>query len=196
MVGIMARRVFMLLVTLLAVLASLSLGTARAATCPPPPTPVKPFLPWGDTHDYVLTTGGSFEAGAAAWTLSGGAKVVPGNAPNALDPKTHSSSLYLPAGSSATSPCVTAPMILGIVRFYARNAGSLAGLLRVEVIVKGSVYQAGVITAGTSWAPTPMLVAPSPSYTGAVTYQVRLTPLGSSSAFQVDDVYFDPWKVT
>jgi hypothetical protein len=192
----MARRLSLLLVVLLAVVASVLLGSARAATCPPPPSPVKPFLAWGDLRPYVLTTGGSFEAGAPAWTLTGGAKVVAGNAPNALDPPSHASSLYLPAGSSATSPCVTAPQILGIVRFFARNAGAAGGLLRVDVLVKGGVYPAGVITAGSDWAPSPVLLSNAPGYTGAVAFQVRLTPVGSWSAFMVDDVYFDPWKVT
>src|SRR5581483_10386757 len=44
---------------------------ASAAACPPPPTVVQPFTPWQDANDYVMTTGGTFEPGAAPWTLSG-----------------------------------------------------------------------------------------------------------------------------
>lgn len=168
-------------------------AAAAAATCPPPPTAMKPFTPWGDANDYVLTTGGSFESGTPAWSLSGGARIVSGSASNALDPASDSRSLYLPAGSSATSACVTAPQIVGIVRFFVKSSGVAGGSLKVEVLVKGGVYQAGEITAGSEWEPSPMLLSNAPNYKGAVTYQVRLTPIGAGAAFTVDDVYFDPY---
>jgi hypothetical protein len=193
--GALVRRVIGLLgIASVAVIASFATGTAAAATCPPPPTALHPFVPWNDTGDYVLTTGGSFEAGTPAWSLTGGARVLGDNAPNALDRATDSHALYLPAGSSATSACVTAPQILGIVRFFAKNAGAVDGRLDVEILVKGAVYDAGAISAGSSWAPTPMLRSGAPAYKGAVTYQIRLTPVGSGAAFVVDDVYFDPAK--
>jgi hypothetical protein len=188
------RRCLVVLAVLLAAVAALSASVAGAATCPPPPTPLQPFVWWGDSNQYVLTTGGSFEKGVPGWTLSGGAKIVSDNAPNRLDPATDSQALYLPAGSSATSACVTAPQILGIVRFFAKNAGVAWGGMKVEVIVKGSVYQAGTVFPGSTWAPTPILLSYAPAYKGAVTYQVRLTPVGAGSAFVVDDVYFDPFK--
>jgi hypothetical protein len=168
-------------------------GSALAATCPPPPTSLQPFIPWSDANDYVLTTGGSFEPGAPAWTLSGGAQVVTGNAPNRLDPSNSSQSLYLPAGSSATSPCVTAPQIKGVVRFFVKNMGDSGGQLQVEILVKGGVYQAGLVTAGSNWDASPALGSNAPNYKGAVAYQVRLTPVGAGSAFTVDDIYFDPY---
>jgi hypothetical protein len=177
-------------VAVVAVCAAQASAPALAATCPPPPTPVQPFLSWNDTADYVLTTGGSFESGQPSWTLSGGAQLVSDNAPNALDKASDARSLYLPAGSQATSACVTAPQIKGIVRFFAKSTG---GQLRVEILVKGGVYQAGTVGAGAAWAPSPILLSSAPAYSGAVTYQVRLTALGGGS-FTVDDVYFDPYK--
>ena len=38
-----------------------------------------PFTPWLDPMHYTLLPGGSFEGGAAGWTLSGGARVMSGN---------------------------------------------------------------------------------------------------------------------
>ena len=179
-----------MLTTLVALIAATTTGGALAAACPPPPSDVYPFKPWQDAGSYVLTTGGGFEPGTGAWTLSGGAKVVGGdNAPNALDPASNSNALYLPAGSSALSACVTAPQIVGIVRMFAKSTG---GQLKVEILVKGGTYQAGSISAGSAWAPSPMLSSNAPNYKGAVTYQVRLTNLGAG-AFTVDDVYFDPY---
>jgi hypothetical protein len=188
-----SRRCLVVLAVLVAA-AAMSAGVARAATCPPPPTPLQPFVPWNDAGQYVLTTGGSFEHGTPSWTLTGGAKIVADNAPNTFDASTDSSALSLPAGSSATSACVTAPQILGIVRFFAKSVGDAGGQLKVEVLVKGGVYQAGTISGSSHWAPTAILASNAPAYKGAVTYQIRLTPVGSGSAFTVDDVYFDPWK--
>ena len=167
---------------------------AAAASCPPPPTPLQPFVPWGDSGEYVLTTGGSFEPGTPSWTLSGSARTVSDNAPNQLDPKTDSHALFLPSGSSATSACVTAPQIQGIVRLFAKNTGSADAGLEVEIIVKGKTYVAGTITAGSAWAPTEILPSNAPHYKGAVTYQVRFTTVGSNAAFTLDDTYFDPYK--
>jgi hypothetical protein len=167
---------------------------AAAASCPPPPTPVQPFLPWADAGKYVLTTGGSFEPGMPSWTLAGSAKTVSDNAPNQLDSQTDSHALLLTSGGSATSACVTAPQILGIVRFFAKNTGSADAGLKVEIIVKGKTYLAGTVTAGSAWAPTDILPSNAPHYKGAVTYQVRLTALGSNAAFTLDDIYFDPYK--
>jgi hypothetical protein len=166
---------------------------AKAASCPPPPTSVQPFTPWNDSASYVLTTGASFEQGNAGWALAGGAQIVSGNAPNSLDPVTHSHSLYLPAGSSAVSPCTTAPHIVGIVRFFLKNVGVSTGGLHVQVLVKGKTYDAGTVTAGSDWQPSAMLQSNAPNYSGAVAYQVRLTPVGAESAFTLDDVYFDPY---
>jgi hypothetical protein len=163
---------------------------AHAATCPPPPTALQPFTDWGDTNSYVLTTGGSFEQGQPTWQLAGGAKTINDNAPNRYDSTSDSHALYLPIGSTATSACVTAPQIVGIVRFFTKSADA-GSQLKVEVLVKGGTYDAGAITAGSSWKPSPMLLSNAPNYKGAVTYQVRLTVL--SGSFTVDDVYFDPY---
>jgi hypothetical protein len=178
-----------------ALAAAASVGdVAVAATCPPPPSTIHPFVPWSDTAGYVLSTGGSFEAGQASWALTGGASVVDGNEPFYVDSGTDTRSLYLPPGSSATSACVTAPQIVGWVRFFATSSGASGGQLKVEVLVKGKSYSAGMVTAGPEWAPTPQLQSTAPTYKGAVTYQVRLTPVGTNAAFAVDDMYFDPIK--
>ena len=168
-------------------------GPAMGASCPPPPDSVFPFKPWGDNNSYVLTTGGSFEPGDIPWSLSGGATVVSDNAPNPLDPKSHMRSVLLPPGGSVLSACVTAPKIVGVVRFFSHAAGAEGTRLTVEVIVKGKTYQAGTVTPGADWAPTPILESDAPAYKGAVTYQVRVTAVGTGGPITLDDVYFDPY---
>jgi hypothetical protein len=194
MSAVALRRGLMLsLVVAFAATVGVQVRAASAADCPPPPSAVQPFLKWSDQNSYVLTTGGSFEPGSAPWSLSGGAKVATGNAPNPIGSSSDSYSLLLPPGSSVTSACVTAPKIVGIVRFFARNSGTVGTQLKVEVLVKGRVYQAGLVTPGSSWQPTPMFRSDAPEYKGAVTYQVRLSATGSGGAVNLDDVYFDPY---
>jgi len=148
-----------------AVAGQVRVPAAAAAGCPPL-SPVNPFAPWGDRQPYMPTTGGSFEPGQPAWSLSGGAAVVSGNEPFHVNRASDRRALFLPAGSSATSACVTAPGIVGIVRFFARSSGVATGQLKVEVLVKGGVYQAETITAGSAWAPSPMLASDAPAYKG------------------------------
>jgi hypothetical protein len=165
-------------------------GSALAATCPPPPAVVQAFP--DDQTGYVMTTGGAFDPASPAWTLTGGAARVRDQAPDLHAPTSNIGALYLPAGSSATSPCVTAPGIIGAVRTWAKSVGAAGGQLRVDVIVHGTTYAAGTVTAGGGWAPTPLLTSDAPQFKGAVTYQVRLTPVGPGAAFNVDDVWIDP----
>jgi hypothetical protein len=153
---------------------------------------VQPFLAWGDSNDYVLATGGSFEPGSPAWALTGGAAVVSDNAPNPLDPAGSSSALALPSGASALSPCTTSPHIVGLVRLWARNVGNPFSALRVDVLVRGNAYPAGIFAADGTWRPSPMLSALMPHSMGATGFQVRLTALGGD--FRVDDVYIDPYS--
>ena len=164
--------------------------SALAAACPPPPTPVYAFP--DDQTEYVMTTGGAFGAGSPAWTLTGGAARVADQAPDPFAPASSTGALYLPPGSSATSPCVTAPGIVGWVRLYAKSVGALDGRLSVQIIVHGTAYAAGTVAPGAGWGATPLLRSDAPLYKGAVTYQVRLTPVGPGAAFNVDDAWIDP----
>ena len=76
------------------------------------------------------------------WTLTGGAGVVAGNEPWKIGGASHRNALDLPAGSSA----ITAPICIDETyphfRLFARNAGSLKGALKIEVLyfdTKGKV---------------------------------------------------------
>jgi hypothetical protein len=175
--------------------------TAHAATCPPPPTSLQAFLPWGDLLGYVPVNGGSFPVNGTAafnqpWTLSGGASIVSDNEPFNLGGPGGYGALSLPAGGSAVSQCTTAPMITSGVRFFVKNTGSPSGLLHVEVLVNGGkngILDGGTISAGSTWAPSPAIAIPWPNpLNGAVDLRVRLTAIGTGASFEVDDVYLDP----
>ena len=169
------------------------------ANCGPAPTS-QPFRAFGDILSYTPVPGGSFEAGAPSWTLTGAAAVKPGNETFYVNAKTDSRSLSLPAGSSATSPSVCTGIDRPTIRFFARNTGSLLASLRVEALYPGlagsvGVLQLGLVT-GSSWNPSqPLPVLASLVSTlpgGSTSLAFRFTPVGSAGSWSIDDVYVDP----
>jgi hypothetical protein len=178
---------------------AVSAGTAQACSYT---GAEKVFSPWGDPHSYVLGPDGGFEAGAEGWSLKGGAKPVKGNESYYLHGARDSHSLYLPAGSSATSPAICMSIDTPVLRMFARNAGSSSSRLRVEATYSlAGILQTDVVNdvrSGSSWAPTQEMsvVLGLSTILGTVTpssIQVRITPLDELGKWQVDDFYVDPF---
>jgi hypothetical protein len=179
------------------------LGTGQASYCDPYPTQV--FAPWGDSAYYGSLYNGGFESGSLGWTLSGGARVVAGNEPFRVRGASDSRSLLLPSGSSAYSGTVCFALGDWHLRLFARNVGSASGKLRVQVIVPSllggllTVLDGGTIGGGGDWAPSPrleLLLSNVTRLVGTRAVAFRFTPVGSGAAYQIDDVYLDPWKCT
>ncbi len=180
------------------------LGTGSASYCDPSSNQV--FAPWGDSSFYARLQNGSFESGGSSWYLSGGAKVVSGNEPFFISGnRSDSHSLLLPAGSSAYSSTVCFAVGDWHLRLLMRNVGSRSGALHVQVIVPSllggllTVLDGGMISGGDSWAPSPrlaLLLSNVTNLIGTRAVAFRFTPVGSGAAFQIDDVYLDPWKCT
>jgi hypothetical protein len=162
----------------------------------------QPFARFGDSHQYKIVPGGSFEGALTDWTLSGGAKVVTPNEPWHVGGSTHAKSLVLPAGSTA----VTAPSCVGLgeptLRFFAKKNSGLLSTLAVSVWVKTSLGLAvpvpiGVLLGNGQWHESPqMLIVANllpllPGDRTPVAFQ--FTPLLGS--WQIDDVYVDPMRV-
>jgi hypothetical protein len=158
------------------------------------------FLRWLDPMRYVPAPGGDAES-AAGWKLEDGARVVGGNEPWKVGGSGDDSSLLLPRGSQAT----TGVMCVGIehptLRLFARHDGVLTGALRVDVIFADALGFRHSLTiarvlAGDSWSPTlPMpvvanLLALLPGERTRIAF--RFVAEGSG-AWQIDDVYVDPY---
>jgi hypothetical protein len=159
----------------------------------------QPFAAWGDASSYQLVPGGDFESGAAGWTLTGGAKVVAGDASAKIGGAGDSHSLSLPAGSSATTPPVCVGIDEPTLRFMTRKDSGLLSTLAVTVQVQTSLGVWVTLPLGAdlggAWHPSlPMLVVANllpllPPDKTAVKF--TFTPL-LGGAWQVDDVYVDP----
>jgi hypothetical protein len=161
-----------------------------------------PFAAWGDSSKYTLAPNGSFELGSTGWSFSGGARVVAQN--NSLRPGVNS--VYLPAGSTATSPAACVKLADPASRFFLRNTGSSSGQLKVEIQYKSLLgllpmrATLGYVTADGAWQPSPKyghllanLLATLRLNRGlSASLQFRFTAVGAGSSFQVDDLFVDP----
>jgi hypothetical protein len=175
------------------------IGSLLTGNCPTSGTQV--FAPWGDYASYFLAPNGGLELGSTGWSLNGGASVVSGNEPF-LPTGTHS--LRLPSGSSAMSPVTCIGPKNLFVRMFGKDTGGTDSGLRVRVYWYGLLNKLlgfsdyTTFGAGGGWAPTsklnsssvPLLAVP---LLGSTSARIQFTPLGSGSAWQVDDVYVDPW---
>jgi hypothetical protein len=152
----------------------------------------QPFAPWGDNASYELAPGGDFESGSAAWSMTGGAQIVPGSEPFAATGTLGSSSLSLPALSTATSPSTCVDAAYPTVRFFIGGTGTVA----VSMVYDGLAIPAGVAIAGGSWSPSPIGITTSPLWglLAGGTAQVKLQFTALLGSPTVDDVFVDPWQ--
>ena len=169
-----------------------------SASCTQKPV-AQVFLPWGDPANYFLADSGTFESGAAGWSLSG-AVVNGGNEPWAVSgPGT--SSLKLSAGGTAVSGVECVGITEPTLRFFAKGSGF--GRLDVTVAFEdaaGNVQRApaGSLVGSGGWTPgvqMPIAAALLPLLPGEQT-PVRFEFRAASGNWQIDDVYVDPYRRT
>ena len=157
-----------------------------------------PFASWGDTNQYKLVPGGSFESGLAGWTLSGGARLTSGSEPYGATGSVGSYSLYLPAGSSVQTPLTCVNASYPSMRFFARNLGVLSTVV-VSLLYKDPLLgllplPVGPVVLSSQWQPTlPMLTLSAvPGLLTGGTSQVALRFTALTGSSQIDDVFVDP----
>jgi hypothetical protein len=160
----------------------------------------QPFLPWKDAALYTLSPGGSFETGAPGWTLTGGARAVPGNESFYVGGAADRMSLSLPPGAAAVSAPMCIDRTYPTFRFFARNPGSSKADLQVEVLWHESgvakSYKAKLDKkSGSAWAPVKSVKLKSSALSTGTLEPVtfRFTAVGAGGAWQIDDLYVDPF---
>jgi len=158
----------------------------------------QPFSAWGDTNEYKLVPGGTFQGGASGWTLSKGATVVAGGAPYGVTASAGSSSVDLAAGASVTSPFTCVNASYPTFRFFARNNGVLSNLTVSVVynqpIVGQVVLPVGTVALNGTWKPSAPMATQSAleGLLSGGTAQVALRFTSLSGNSQIDGVYVDP----
>ncbi len=159
------------------------------------------FEDWGDRSNYMLMPGGSFEEGTPSWKLTGGARIVSGNEPYYLRSTSDRRSLYMPAGSSATTPTMCFAAGDWHLRFMGVSS-SRSSKLKVTVTVNSllglvSVLDGGTVSNDGTWEPSPQVGLLLTNVGGLLTTKaisIRFT--ATNGASQIDDTYLDPWKDT
>jgi hypothetical protein len=165
----------------------------------------QPFLRWSDSANYSSVANGGFESGATYWALIGSAGVVSGNESYYIHAAADSRSLALPAGSSATSPQACVGTLSPTMRFFAQNTGEASSALRVDVLYTDALGLHWAVPIATlagfsSWSPSRAelilanLTALPLLSGGAAQVSFRFTPEGAGGAWQIDEIYVDPYK--
>ena len=190
--------------------------SAADAACSQLPT-TKAFSRYGDSADYSLAPGGSFE-GTNTWTLTGGAKVASGN--ETTGAKSGSNSLFMPLGSTATSPEFCVDDTNPYFRFAMRSAhkgGYLAAVLwrnsSGQLTQAEFTSSAFVTTLSSTWAPSavsPLATKITLGSDKAATVQLKMISTGNQNwsdtnllgtlasnlfgSVNIDSVMVDPYR--
>lgn len=159
-------------------------------------------MPWNDPLQYVLVPGGALESRPRTWSFQGDTRFVRGNEPFHVHSDNDQYSLLLDLGASATTAPVCIQTDYSVLRFFARRTqGESSDGLAVDVVYTdfGGTRRSlriGDVPNNGSWAPTATLPVfaniPLTREPGS-DVAFRFTP-EAGSAWQVDDVYVDPWR--
>lgn len=155
------------------------------------------FRPFGDLAYYFLAPGGNAESNR--WAASGGAGVVTGKGVLA----TGASSYSLPKGGTITSGAFCLNLDGPTVRFSVNDPGVRGAVLRLEALwtPPAGATLALPVAVVPSTTKGVRLVAPSLLLANFTTLlrptrntTIKLRFTSDQGAWQVDDVYVDPFK--
>jgi hypothetical protein len=166
-----------------------SSGAAFAAQCPTQSVKQK-FSKWGDSSDYFLLPGGSFEGTPTqvGWTL-----------PFHLNSASDGQSLLINGGGSATSPTVCVDSTMQSVRFFVRQTEPGSDL-KVQGIVQTPRGPLSMTLADlpdgslSSWTPVQITVETNRIPKGFSVAAAMRFVVPASGSWQIDDVYVDPYR--
>jgi hypothetical protein len=174
---------------------------AAFAACPAQPVST-PFSQWGDTSNYFLVPGGSFEGtpDQVGWSLSN-ASLTAANEPFHVNSSGDNQSLTINAGGSATSPFFCVDNSMPDLRLFAQQQAAGSDL-RIEALVQTSsgvsTYPVGDLADGsmTSWGATDPITGNSGAIPDGTTLAValRFEVPAAAGAWQIDDAYVDPYR--
>lgn len=176
-----------------------SSGAAFAAQCPTQSAKQK-FSKWGDSSDYFLVPGGSFEGTPAqvGWILSG-ATLTPGNEPFHLNGATDHQSLLMSDGASATSPAFCVDSTMPSFRFFVRQTAPGSDL-KIQGVVQTPRGPLSVTVADlpdgsfSSWTAVQVTVETNRIPKGFSIAAAMRFVVPASGSWQIDDVYVDPYR--
>lgn len=182
------------------------LETAETQQTCTSPQLVQAFSVFGDTRDYVLAPGGSFEAKSLdGWQVQR-AKTSGDGSPLEVSGQDNERSLKIPAGGSAISPAMCVDLHYPTFRLMARAARE--GGLQVDVIYPDSAdpvfHPVGQLAGGRDddWRATddmPVFPERGGADPGMRRVALRFTSVavngGDAGEWKIDDLYVDPRRL-
>jgi hypothetical protein len=176
-----------------------SSGAAFAAQCPTQSAKQK-FSKFGDSSDYFLVPGGSFEGTEAqvGWNLSG-ATLTSGNEPFYLNSATDDQSLEIGDAGSATSPAFCVDSTMPSFRFFVRQT-TPGSDLRIQGVVQTPRGPLSLTLADlpdrslSSWTAVQITVETNRIPKGFSIAAAMRFVVPASGSWQIDDVYVDPYR--
>jgi hypothetical protein len=162
----------------------------------------QPFLQFGDSAYYTPVRGGSFSGPLGGWTLNTAAVAAGGDPWNVADaPAPDRRMLQISGGGEAVSPTFCLSNEFPTWRFFLQSVGSSsASALNVWVQWTDAQGNSGHVPVTAldgssygSWSPSPVLVAGSGLADGATVNAQLVFNAKPGDAWNVDDVYVDPY---
>jgi hypothetical protein len=169
---------------------------------------LQPFLSFGDQDSYFLAPGGNFEGSPGkalnGWSTTGRVGIAKNNNESYyVGSPSDSQSLFMTAGSSATTPQICVSHDTPALRVFVQNDGtpnsSLAVLLNyTDQNGNAQTAQVASLSGGTSWSLSPHVrflstIAPLVGGQGQTSVSFSFVPTGGAS-WSIDDLYIDPIK--
>jgi hypothetical protein len=169
-------------------------ASVDTSMCPANPVLSQPFLPLGDSNQYTLVPGQSFDNfDGGGWQLNGGATITQ----TTLADGTTGSVLDLPSGSKAVSPIICVTSSYPTARTMVRDVKGSEGVFFYVSYEGTSTWSTPKNTGqvhgnNTSWTlATPVNMQPY-NTSGWQPVRITLIPGGKASDFQIYNLYVDP----
>ena len=179
------------------------LQLADPATCADNGPVYNPFAQFGDTSNYFLVRGSSFERdelNSDKWNGRGGAQIAYGSETYAVSGDADARSMSLSSGASATSPEICVGKNEPTMRWFSRQSSGTNGQLLVDVLYtddtgQSQVYTAGASVAGTAWAPSTIVeILPAlQTLADGQKTKLRFRFRATNGDWRFDDVFVDPY---
>jgi hypothetical protein len=171
-------------------------GTAVAA-CPDQPLS-QPFKRWGDTNQYFLWPSGDMEGKLSGWFTRGTS--LGDNEPWLVNSSTDERSLVLNENSTVWTSAICVDHSMPTFRLFARQLDPGAQL-EIDLVFRDGkvtiVDEINDLADGSmpTWALSlPLQLASALPVGGEETLPVRLRLRTTSSAWQIDNIYVDPYR--
>lgn len=155
------------------------------------------FSQWGDTNQYFMAPGGSFEsAGATTFT---GSKIVSDQEPYKILGSTHSKAVEIPAGKTVKLEKFCVNSDEDSLRLFYKKPGVANSALWIYIRVTSGVNVATneltVDGSTAGWGVLNRMMLPDiRDASGQQWVEITLGTRNTAATWRVDDVMIDPWK--